>query len=315
MTIYLGTETVAVSITRVEAGDISSGESVSIDYEHDENFVVAYTTNLMVSTTQENIDADKHATADVVVKEGIAVPIDISSTIILEKGVDRSTTDSTLRTNLTNFFNNLRLGDPVRQSDIIRVMENTTGISYVVVPLNKLVRQEGATVVREPISTDTAAESTLISSLTTATASVYLLNNPVSSATTDGGGPSGSFRGVFQNDLALTLLDATSTQAALGLETGRAYIIGSEGSIIQGLTDDATLIEAGYVTDSAQEERRKALTANRVLISLTVGQNPTEYSYACTYIVGKDSGAKDFDPNPVEYLTEGSFVFTYDQEQ
>lgn len=314
-TINLGAETIPVSITRVEAGDIPSGATVSVDYAHDENFVVSYTTNLMVSTTQDNIDADKHATADVVVKEGIAVPLDISATIILDRGVDRSTVDSTLRTNLTNFFNNLRLGDPVRQSDVIRVMENTTGISYVVVPLSKLVRQEGATVVRENVSTDTAAESTLISSLTTSVASVYLLDNTLSSATTDGGGPIGSFRGVFQNDQELALLDPTSTLSTLGLAAGQAYIIGNDGVVIQGLTDDATLIAEGYVTETSQEARKKALTANHILISLLIGENPTQYSYACTYIVGDDSGAKDFDPNPVEYLTEGSLVFTYDQEQ
>ena len=314
-TINLGTETIPVSITRVEAGDIPSGNTVSVDYAHDENFVVSYTTNLMVSTTQANIDADKHATADVVVKEGIAVPLDISATIILERGMDRSTVDSSLRTNLTNFFTNLRLGDAVRQSDIIRVMENTTGISYVVVPLSKLVRQEGAPVVRESISTDTAAESTLISSLTTSVASVYLLDNTLSSATTNGGGPTGSFRGVFQSDQQMSLLDATSTLNTLGLGSGRSYIIGSGGVVIDGLTDDATLISDGYVTATAREERKKLLTANHILVSLMIGENPTQYSYACTYIVGDDSGAKDFDPNPVEYLTEGSLVFTYDQEQ
>lgn len=314
-TINLGTETVAVSITRIEAGDIPSGATVSIDYAHDENFVVTYTTNLLVSTTQENIDEHKHATADVVVKEGIAVPLDVSATIVLAKGADRATVDSDLRTNLTNFFNNLRLGDPVRQSDVIRVVENTEGLSYVVVPLNKLVRQEGATVVREDISTDTAAESTLITSLTSASASVYLLNNPLSAATTDGGGPTGAYKGVFQDDVGIMLLDATAVFEILGLYSGSAYIIGSAGAVLEGLTDDTTLIAEGYVQEEAREERRTALTANRILVSIPVGDSPTSHTYACTYIVGTDSGAKDIDPNPVEYLVEGTFVFTYDQDQ
>lgn len=314
-TINLGTETVAISITRVESGDIPSGATVSVDYAHDENFVVTYTTNLLVSTTQENIDEHKHATADVVVKEGIAVPLDISATIVLAKGADRSTVDSDLRTNSTNFFSNLRLGDPVRQSDVIRVMENTEGISYVVVPLNKLVRQELATVVRESISTDTAAESTLITSLTSASAAVYLLNNPLSAATVDGGGPIGTYKGVFQDDEALLLLNATAVFEILGFASGSAYIIGGAGAVIQGLTDDATLISKGYVQEEARVERRVALTANRVLVSIPIGDSPTAHTYACTYIVGEDSGAKDIDPNSVEYLVEGAFVFTYDQDQ
>jgi hypothetical protein len=314
-TVNLGTETTAVSLTRVEAGAIPSGATVSVDYAHDENFVVTYTTNLLVSTTQANIDADKHATADVVVKEGLPVPMDISATIVLGKGSERTTVDSELRTNLTNFFANLRLGDPVRQSDIIRVMENTTGVSYVVVPLNKMVRQVGATVVREAVSTDTASESTLLSSLTTAVSATYILNNVLSAATTDGGGASGTYKGVFQNDLSLTLLGATASLVSLGLASGRAFIIGGDGAVIMGFSDDTTLIAEGYVQEEARAARRVLITANRLLISLPIGESPTAYSYACTYIVGSDSGAKDTDPSSVAYLTEGSLVFTYDQDQ
>jgi hypothetical protein len=314
-TLNLGTETEAVSLTRVGSGDISSGETVSIDYSHDENFTVTYTTNLIVSTTQNRIDEDKHATADVIVKEGIEVPLDVSATIILDKGVDRTTVDSALRTDFTNFFGNLRLGDPVRQSDVIRVIEETVGVSYVVVPLNKLVRQEGATVVREAVSTDTAAESTLISSLSTAVSTVYILNNALSAATSNGGGSEGAFRGVFQDDEALILLDATALLIGLGLETGRAYIIGAAGAVITGLSDDSTLEAAGYTTDEARLARRLELTANRILISFVIGDSPTAHTYAATYIVGADEGAKDIDPNPVEYITEGELVLTYDQEQ
>jgi hypothetical protein len=314
-TVDLGTQTQALSITRTETGDIPSGATVLVSYEHDENFTVTYTTNLIVSLTQDAVDEKKHATADVIAKEAVPVPIDVEATVVLIRGRERSTVDTALRTNMENFFANLRLGDPVRQSDVIDVIERTEGVSYVIVPLSKLVRGEGSQVVREALSTDTSAESTFVQSLSTNQASVYLLNDALSAATTDGGGPDGSFKGVFQNDIALDLLDASSSLTALGVASGRSYILGSDGRSIEGISDDATLIAQGFVTPAAIETRRKELTADHVLVSLPVGQAPTAFSYAATYIVGVDSGAKNIDPSGAEYLVTGDLLFTYDEDR
>ena len=314
-TISLGTQTTAVSITRTGSSTIANGATVLLSYSHDENFTATYTTNLIVALTQNAVDAQKHVTADVIVKESVAVPMDIESTILLVRGRDQSTVDTSLRTNLANFFGNLRLGDPVRQSDIIDVMEQTDGVSYVVVPLTKMVRQEGSTVVREVISTDTVTESILVGSLTTNTAVVYLLTEELSAATTDGGGPVGTFRSVFQDDVSLTLLDQGSTLASLGAAIGYAYILGSEGRSIDGISDDVTLYAQGYVTTAAAEARRIELTANRILVSVKAGDSPVSHTYAATYIVGSDTGAKNIDPDEAEYCSEGSFVLTYDEDR
>lgn len=314
-TIDLGTPTVPLSITRTETGNIPSGATVLVSYEHDENFQVTYRTNLIVSQTQDAIDEKKHATADAVAKDSISIPLDVQATVVLVQGRERSTVDKALRTNLTNFFNNLRSGEPVRQSDVSRVIENTEGVSFHVVPLSKMVPQEGATIVREAVSTDTAAESTFVSSLSTNAASVYLLNNSLEFATTDGGGPTNAFKAVFQNDIALTLLEATASLAGLGVASGRAYIIGGSGRSIQGISDDATLTSQGFVTASTREARRKELTANHILLSLAVGAAPTSFSYATTYVVGVDSGAKNVDPGEAQYVGRGNLLFTYDEDQ
>lgn len=312
-TIDLGTQTTAVAITRTETGDIPNGATVLIDYAHDENFVVTYTTNLIVSVTQNAVDEKKHATADVLAKEAVIVPLDIEATLVLQQGQDRSTVDTTLRTNLANFFAQLRLGDAVRQSDIIGVMENTTGVSYVVVPLAKLVRQAGSQVVQEALSTDVAYDSTLLTSLTTSSALVYIVNQELSAATVDGGGAKGDYKGVFQDEVELDLLASDALLTSLGTVAGRAYILGSEGRSITGFSDDATLIAEGYTTNSQITARRLELTANRVLVSLAIGDSPTAHTYAVTYIVGVDKGAKDIDPGEAEYLTLGALTFTYDE--
>ncbi len=313
--ISVGSQTTAVSITRTDASTIPNGATVLISYEHDENFTVTYETNLIVSITQDALNATKHATADVVAKDAVPVPLDIEATVVNIQGREPGTVDTALRTNLTNYFNNLRLGDPVRQSDVIDLIEQTEGVSYVVVPLTLLVRQEGSTVVREALSTDTVTESALISSLTTNFATVYILTESLSAATVDGGGKEGDFRAVFQDDVAMNLLDAGETMQSLGVAPNYAFIIGSEGAQIMGYSDDATLEADGYVTERALVARRKALTANRVLVSLETGDAPTEHEYAVTYVVGQDAGAKNIEPSGAGYCTEGNFTFTYDEDR
>jgi uncharacterized phage protein gp47/JayE len=314
-TISLGTQTTALSITRVDSGNITSGETVLVSYDHDENFTVTYTTNLIVSLTQDAIDEKKHATADVIVKDAIPIPLDIQATVILIRGREPSTVDQALRTNTENFFSNLRLGDPVRQSDIVNVIEKTVGVSYVEVPLSLMVPAEEASIIREDISTDIASESTLLTTYSTNNASVYLLNNSLLFATTDGGGPDGSFKAVFEDDDALTLLEAPANLTALGVESGRAYILGSDGRSIPGFSDDLTLFSQGYVTSTAITARRKEITANRVLVSVPVGSAPISFLYACTYAVGEDEGAKNVDPNSAQYASVGELLFTYDEDR
>lgn len=313
-TVIDGDETTPYAIKRLTTGVIPSGAVVLVAYEHAENFTVAYTTNVIVSVTQDAVDARRHVTADVLVKEGVPVPVDIAGTVILKRGAVQSTVDSALRTNLANFFAAFRLGDPVRQSDVVAVIEGAPGVSYVEVPLTTMVRQEGSTVVREEVSTAQTGDSTYVAGWSNATVSVWLIEEELSSATTDGGGPVEEFRGVFQDDVALTLL-VSSPSTALGASVGNAYIIGSEGLSILGFSDDATLSTDGYATTAAILARRKALTANRVLVSTSVDDAPTNHSYAVTYIVGEDSGAKNITTSKAEYLTVGNIEFTFDEDR
>ena len=313
--IDLGTQTQAVGIRRNTSGAIASGTAVLFNYQHDENFTVNYTTNLIVSVTQEELDVAKHATADVVVKEAVPVPVDLSMSVILLKGQDRSIVDSALRTNLTNQFSNLRLGDALRQSDVIQTVEGTTGVSYVVVPLTTMVRQEGSSVIREELSTDASSDSVLLEAASTSTSLVYILSQELSAATTDGGGGVGDFKGVFQDEVAMDLLEAVASLTSLGLGSGRAYIIGSGGRVINGYSDNTTLEAEGYVTTTQQDDRRLELTANRILVSLEVGESPVDHTYAATYVVGVDSGAKNIEPSAAAVVQEGDVLITYDEEQ
>ena len=317
-TIVDGDETTALSLRRITTGNIASGQTVLVDYQHDENFTVTYQTNLVVSVTQEDVNAKRHVTADVLVKDAIPVPVDIQATVVLKSGTaaqaaqDQSAADQDIRTAIENLFEGLRGGDPVRQSDIVGVIEPISYVSYVVIPLTTMVRAEDALVVREFLATDQAGDGTYVTAWSTSTVSVWLIEDELSSATTDGGGPETEFRGVFQDDVALTL--EVTTPSSLGNGAGRSYIIGKDGVSINGISDDVTLTALGYTTEDSRNAARAALTGNRVLISTTTDESLTSYQYRVTYVVGEDSGPKNIDPGATSYLTVGTLEFTYDYD-
>ena len=313
-TVVSGTETIPVAVQRTTTGDITSGQTVLISYQHEENFTVTYKVNNIVKVLQEVVDAKKHITADVLVKDAVEVPIDIGATVILVRGAQKSTVDSLIRTNLANYFSGLALGQPLRQSDVVGVIESTTGVSFVELPITKLVRSPGSLVVKESLATDQPGDSTYLS-WSNPTVSVWLIEDSLSSATTNGGGPVSTFRGVFQDEQVLTLV-TSATPATLTASVGCSYIIGSQGISITGLSDDATLMSQGYNTPTEREARRAFITGNRVLVSTSVDDSPTRHKYDVTYIVGVDSGTKNIVPGDAEYLVVGPGLdFTFDEDR
>jgi len=312
-TIVEGNQTTAVSVKRVEGGNIASGASVLISYKHDENFTVEYEVNQVVSVAQGDLDSSRHVCSDILVKDAVKIPVDISATVVLKKRADQAAADSAIRTNLENLFSGLRLGEPLRQSNVTGSIGGATQVSYVVEPLTLMVRQAGSQVIREALRTDQSGDVTYLASWSTPEISVWLIEEELDAATTTGGGASTEYRGVYQDDDELDL-QIVPPQTALGLAAGRAYIIGSDGHLIEGLTDDTTLDAAGYETDQEKEDRLKELTANRVVISLAAADAPSEHDYTVTYIVGTDTGAKNIAPSKAAYLSVGTLTFTYDED-
>jgi hypothetical protein len=287
-----GTATTAAGIKRTSTSTIPDGAVILISYSYYENFAVTYTTNLVTSALQQELDDMAHATADVLAKQAVITPVDLTATVILKKGVDRVNADLAIRNNLQYLAGTLKLGDPMRRSDVIGEIDGTTGVSYVIVPLTKMVRQTGSQIVRNDLATDSFADSFLIPAWSNGQYQTWLILEELTAPTITGGGDTNEFRAVYQDDNELTL--QLSAPQNLALAGGQAYIIGSDGQVIPG-----------YGTDAVK---------NRVLVSLPVGDSPTNHSYWCTYITAEDSGDKDIDPNSMEFLVLGDVSITYDED-
>jgi len=293
------------------------GQTISVEYSHDENFVVTYEVNSLVGTAQQDLDATRNIMADVLAKDSFPIGVDITATIVTRKSSNVTVVDSSVRTELSRLFGTFKLGTPVRQSDIIGAIEEVDGVSYVVVPLTEMTRTDGSQALLEPVLTDTEIDFTEITSWATDLVKVYILENQLESGCVDSGGEFNESKGVYFNYTSLTTYNTTPDGYGVPLNrsTYGAYIIGNGGMDIDGYSDDSTLA-ARYpgATDAEIYQYRIDLTANRVLVALPTAVTPLDNDILVTYVVSGDTGVKNIDPNPIQYLELGDLDFTYDED-
>ncbi len=301
-----GTATTPASIVRTSASTIVSGQSVSVDYSHDENFTVTYVINDLLQELQQVIETSRHITADVLVKQAIENEIEIETTVQLKMGATKEKTDPAIRSEASLELNRKTIGQGSAQSDIINAIDSTTGVDYEVVPLARFAYADGSRRLREKVLN----ASLRVPSLDIGGNRAYLLQNSLQMPTTDGGGLSSEHRGVFQDDEPMTL---ASSLLNLCTANYQAYIIGSAGAVIAGYTDPATLLAEGFTTAEAQAEELLVRTANHIALSIAdiPADDPSLHDYAVSYVVRGDSGAHDFLGAEVEFLQLGAFTITY----
>jgi len=314
-TIIPGTESTSTAIRRIPGGNITSGQVLLVDYSYNENFVVQYTTNQVIVTTQNAIDNLKGVTYDILVKDAVASPIDISATVVKQTGFPTNAIQSGVQTNLESFLRGLPMGASIRQSDIITVIDSTNGVSFVTTPLTNLARDAGVVVIREPLTTASKGDNTMLlgtdnQPYSSSTVKVWLIEDELSAATTTGGGRENDFRGVFQDEKEMTL--QTADPASLQSAPNKAFIIGNVGLSIPGFSDDATL-EAQFPTATAAEiaTKRQEITQNRILVSLSNDDRPSIHAYTVTYVVSvANQGPRNINGGELEYFTLGDLVLT-----
>jgi hypothetical protein len=306
--VILGTATTPIQIVRTSASQIASGQTVSVDYVKDENFTITYVINDLLQEMQQTFNQKRHTTADVLTKQAIANEIEVETTIQLQRGATKDRTDPLVRTNLSIEMNKRTIGQGLAQSEVIEAIDATSGVSYETVPLARMAYADGSRRIREGV----LSTYVHLSSLDQGGQRVYLLANPLVAPTTDGGGLQTEHRGVFQDDVGMTLSQGLSV---VGGAPNQAWIIGAGGAVVSGYSDDATLTAEGFNTVSARESERLRRTANHVVVALLATDipidDPSKHEYAASYIVRGDSGARDVAASDVEYIELGAFTVTY----
>ena len=305
--VVAGSQTKPLKIVRSSSSAIPTGATVSVDYEHDENFDVTYIVNDTLQQVQARVKNSQHLTADALVKQAVENPLSAEVTVRLLPNAVQSSVDSGLRTAVSILLDRKGVGNQVHQSDMTGSMEKVDGVDFLIQPYTKLTLQDGALRIRDLVLSD----YTFLPSLSQFTNAVYILIDELPFATTDGGGPNTIHHGVYKDEL---IMESSPALADVGVVVNRSFIIGRNGAIITGYSDDATLVPL-FITPDAVAAERLRRTANRVLVSLNAGLNPpdvpTDHSFACTYVVSGDRGSKDLGASQVEYLSPGDLTITY----
>jgi hypothetical protein len=305
--IVLGTATTPAKIVRSNPSTIVSGQTVSVDYVHDENFTVSYVINDLLQQLQRVINSRRHVTADVLVKQAILNSVELESTVQLKSGANKDKVDPAIRTSVSLELNQKLIGQGSAQSDIVNAIDSTDGVDFQVLPMARMGYADGSRRMRETV----LSTSLQVPSLAIGGNQVFILANALQFPTTDGGGLKTEHRGVFQDDVLLAM---ATDLLLVGQYANQSYIIGYTGAIITGYSDDATLISEGFSNLADIAAERLVRTANRVLVSLSGAgvppDEPTHHSYAVSYIVRNDIGPHDITASQVEFLDLGNFTLT-----
>ncbi len=302
-----GSATTPIAIQRTPTSTIPNGATVSVDYVHDENFTVTYVINDLLQQLQQVLNNMRHVTADVLAKQAVDNNVNIETTVQLATGATQANVDPNIRTAVSVVLDTKTIGEGVAQSNVDAAINDTSGVSFNVLPMALMGYADGSQKLREDIGSAYDA----VTSLNIGGNLVYIMTTALEFPTIDNGGPPTLHHGVFQDGIGLT---ESATLATVGQAAGQAFIIGSEGAIINGYSDDATLTSHGVPADQLAATRLK-LTANHIVVSLsgagTPPDNPGNHDYTVSYIIFGNTGSQDIPAAQVEYITLGDFTITY----
>lgn len=101
-----------------------------------ESYTITYSYNSLISELQSMFDNSDDAliTGDVLARSTYEVGIVMEFGITPETGYDKNATITLVKSNIQNYINTLPLNTPVRQSDIIAIIEDTDGVSFTSLP-------------------------------------------------------------------------------------------------------------------------------------------------------------------------------------
>jgi len=305
--IIQGTATTPAQIVRTPDSTIPNGATVSVDYVHDENFTVTYVINELLQQLQQLVNNMRHVTADVLVKQAIQNFINIETTVQLSSGATKDTVDPIIRTAVSLALDTKIIGEGIAQSNVDTAITSSSGVQFNVLPMALMAYADGSIKLRESL----ASSFVLLSSLAIGGNQVFILTQEFENPTVDAGGPATATNGVFQDDVQLT---PAISLAQVGTQPKQAWIIGSEGAIIQGYSDAATLAAQGFLPDQIAAQQLH-LTANHAVVSLSgAGQtpdNPGNHVYTATYEVYGETGSQDIVAADVEFIDLGNMTLTY----
>lgn len=282
-TVSLGSQTEFTNIVLKPNGMIRTGDRILVDYQASSNFFVTYSHNQLLQTVQTRINSMKHACADTIVKGAVENFIDLSFNVERNANVTRglngsqSNDESRLRariqTAIFNVVSGKKMGETLTQAELVRAVFSVEGVKSVSTPFTMMQKRNGSFIPLDNIGN--VAFEIFQRTAKGGITSYRTIDSVLTYSTTENGGLEENFRAVYEDTIALELVDDPTKVADA---PGRAYIQ-ADGKIIVSTRD---------------------------------GRPPQSKSYSAAYYVTYAAGvmvAQDIQTAPIEYLNVDSVSF------
>ena len=249
---------------------IRSGSTVYVNYGHAQNLTIVYKVNDTLLDVQSTIDEMRHGAADVVIKDTVKNEVDISLEVTRLLGYDEDSIETKIKTVVSNYINNLDVGEGAYVDDIIKIVKDVVGVKRVTVPITCMMRKNGSFISNDYIGKTNfkVYSNNSCKGIT----SFISANSVLNYSTVAGGGDSNLFRAIYEGDHSLVLSD---TPLEVSQALGRGYIMAD----------------------------------GRIVVSTTDGSAPQSKVYSASYYTYVSPGseyASDIIPNDIEFLIVGS---------
>lgn len=125
-----------IDYTSVFSGSVDAISSITFTGtlpDNSSSIVITYSINSLIPSLQAllNSDSNKILGSDVLVVAAFKVLIQVAASIVVLPGYTHSDVASLAVTNVGSHIDNLKLGQPVENSDLIAIIQDTTGVDSV----------------------------------------------------------------------------------------------------------------------------------------------------------------------------------------
>jgi hypothetical protein len=218
-----------LSIARSPASSISDGQTVLVAYSYGELMTVTYGVNSLIKTVQDKVNIKRNLTADVLVKGANQIDVDVEFTVKLKSGAISPVVIDEVSTNLYSLFNQKKLGQRVNQSDVIRIIDENSGVDYVILPMTRMAVSDGTHIAYEALPSNTLWSVYQVGVVT----SYKTIANTLVYNTAGSDSDSTRFWRVSEDDMDLQLVSSINDVDGAA---GRAFIA-SDGSVYVSTID------------------------------------------------------------------------------
>jgi hypothetical protein len=151
--------------------------------------------------------------------------------VVRQSGIDRARLKARIQTSIANYVNNMKTGETFTQGTLINLIRSVDGVKDVQLPLTKMMKRNESFIPLDDLGYLNFEIYQRTSSF--GVISYRSINSVLSYNTMTNGGPDNLFRAVYEDNIALELVD---DPADVSRGRGRAYIY-SNGKIIVSTVD------------------------------------------------------------------------------